>query len=99
MALITAYQTNAGEGFIKRNVYTASCKFGVPLSTFTRCDEHSGTGYKVAECAMNEALDQCEGDRTIDCVEVSVRVTERSSVEFPGYKICEAQARVHGYGF
>lgn len=96
---ITLLSLSAQADFIKRNVYEASCQLGVPLSTYTPCNENYGVGRKVTECAMDRALDLCEGDRNIDCVEVSVNVTERASAEFPGYKICEGEARVHGYGF
>lgn len=91
--------TSVQADFIKRSIYTGKCQLGVPLSTYSVCNEDYGVGLEVAECALDEAHDKCKGDKNFDCVDVSVKVTEQASVEFPGYKVCKASARVHGYGF
>ena len=82
---------------MKRNVYSATCNYTAPLHTYDRCDENSWIGRVAANCAMDEALDQCEGDYNSDCVKVSVQVTAEASLDFIGYRKCKARARVHGY--
>jgi hypothetical protein len=83
---------------LRRTVYVANCQHSVPLHSYGNCSEYSRIGELVGECAMDQAIDDCQADFNVDCSEVSIRVIERSSAEFPGYKVCKAKARVHGYG-
>lgn len=88
----------SGRGVVmKKNVYSAICQLTEPLYTYSNCSEGSYLGTSAAECAQDQAMDNCQAENNVDCVVTGVTVWAENSSEFVGYKRCMAKARVHGY--
>jgi|GEM_PF-3667212 len=91
------------------HAYTATAQYPRPLDTFEAClgpdpasDSQLLTGVTQAGleaflAAKQEALNACHNQYNADCKVVSAEYREIISLEFIGYKACEAKVVVHGY--
>lgn len=79
------------------SIYKVTCPYEGPLMTSQNCDNKSYAGYKAKECAFAQALQQCEEDYNTDCVEKTTTYKEYISLEFVGYKACQATVTIRGY--
>lgn len=77
--------------------YSHTCQYEAPLSTYSRCDRNSWAGRAAFDCAVNEALLQCEEGHSSDCVVRGARYRSIISHQFIGYKACSVTVSVTGY--
>jgi hypothetical protein len=77
--------------------YSSSCRYPYPLSTYQGCSDYTHAGSEAAECARDQAFENCRNEYNSDCIEVGVTYREIVSLEFIGYKACEATVLVHGF--
>lgn len=97
LALTVASSAFAQTTYVKR-VYRATCNYSHPLSTYDGCGEHTNAGWSARECAINDAMVECENDDNVNCSVIGVTYQARMSNEFVGYKYCQAKILVHGFG-
>lgn len=99
---VTAFagQSDQEEIHLTRAQYEGQCFANEPLSTYERCDSNSGVGRAAIECAMKEALDQCNADaRRVNgnCAVSAAVAMPVGSIEFPGFRRCLGRAVAYGY--
>ena len=79
------------------STFTSSCRYEHPLDTYEGCAAWTYAGQSAEECARARAMLDCRKAFSADCVLEGVTFSEILSLEFIGYKACEATVTVHGY--
>lgn len=77
--------------------YSSTCRYPYPLSTYQGCGDYTRAGSEAAECARAQAFENCKDEYNSDCIEIGVTYREVLSLDFIGYKACEATVLVHGF--
>lgn len=72
-------------------------RYDYEFSNSVRLYEGSWAGYKAYEIAALSAMNACKIGFNSDCKIVAAAYQDIISMEFIGYKACEATVVVHGY--